>query len=348
MRQLEWLVVKDNWLHETAHFWKTAPEVTSGEIAPGDIKTEVFFFPASQVAETEGTYTNTQRMLQWHFKAAEAPGDCRTDVWFTYQLGKRLKQLYRESNAPRDQGFTNLTWDFEHEDPKERERGEPDARKILKEINGYYSGDPGTHLAGFADLKDDGSTTCASWIYSGVFPAPERNLAARKEPDPPGQRGAQLNWGFAWPANRRLLYNRASADLAGQPWSERKKWVWWDLLQKKWVGYDSPDFAATKPPSTPAKPGATGMDALSGGDPFILKSDGRGWLFVPTGLVDGPLPTHYEPAESPVVNPLYRQQASPVLKYWNRRGNELVALGDARFPHIITTYRLTEHYLAGA
>src|SRR5687768_5809965 len=111
MRKLEWLVVKDNWLHETANFWQTAPEVASGEIRPEDIKTEVFFFPASQVAETEGTYTNTQRMLQWHFKAAEAPGDCRTDVWFTYQLGKRLKQLYRESNAPRDQAFTNLTWD---------------------------------------------------------------------------------------------------------------------------------------------------------------------------------------------------------------------------------------------
>jgi formate dehydrogenase major subunit len=122
--------------------------------------------------------------------------------------------------------------------------------------------------------------------------------------------------------------------------------VWWD--GQKWTGYDVPDFATTKPPSAKAKPGATGMDALSGADPFILKADGRGWLFVPSGLVDGPLPTHYEPAESPVRNPLYRQQASPVLKYWKQPGNDLVPAGDARFPYVITTYRLTEHYLAGA
>jgi formate dehydrogenase major subunit len=348
MRKLEWLVVKDNWLHETATFWKNAPEVANGQVKPADIKTEVFFFPSAQVAETEGTFTNTQRMLQWHYKAAEAPGDCRTDVWFTYQLGKRLKALYRDSPAPRDQGFRNLVFDYEHDDAGEKARGEPDPRKLLKECNGFYTDDPGRHLATFADLKDDGSTTCASWIYCGVFPAPDRNLAAARQPDPPGVRGAQLNWGFAWPANRRLLYNRASADREGRPWSERKKWVWWDAAQAKWVGYDVPDCTATKPPTAPAKPGATGMDALSGGDPFIMKGDGRGWLFVPSGLVDGPLPTHYEPAESPVKNPLYAQQASPVLKYWKRDDNPLATVGDPRFPYVITTYRLTEHYLAGA
>ena len=346
MRRLEWLVVKDNWLHETANFWKTAPEIKSGEIKTQDIKTEVFFFPAAQVAETEGTFTNTQRMLQTHFKAAEAPGDCRTDVWFTYQLGKRLKQLYADSEAPRDEGFKNLTFDYENDDPQEKERGEPDVNKILKELNGYYSDDPSKHVAGFAALKDDGSTTCASWIYSGVFPAPDKNLAASKQPDPPGQTGAHLNWGYAWPNNRRLLYNRASADPEGKPWSERKKWIWWD--GQKWTGYDVPDFAATKAPTAEAKPGATGMDALSGTDPFILKPDGRGWLFVPSGLVDGPLPTHYEPAESPVSNPLYKQQSSPVLKYWDDPANPVATVGDPRFPYVMTTYRLTEHYLAGA
>jgi formate dehydrogenase major subunit len=346
MNKLEWLVIKDNWIHETANFWKTAPEVVSGDLKVGDIKTEVFFFPAAQVAETEGTFTNTQRLLQTHYKAAEGPGDCRTDAWFTYQLGKRLKRLYADSQAPRDQGFKNMTFDFEHEDPKERQIGEPSAMKLLKEINGYYSSDPARHVAGFADLKDDGSTTCASWIYSGVFPAPDRNLAASKEPDPVGQPGAHLNWGFAWPANRRLLYNRASADPAGKPWSERKKWVWWDGA--KWTGYDSPDFTLTKAPTTPAKPGSIGMDALSGAAPFILKADGLAWLYVPTGLVDGPLPTQYEPAESPVRNPLYKQQSSPVLKYWNEPGNQLAAVADPKFPHVITTYRLTEHYLSGA
>ena len=346
LRQLEWLVVKDNWVQETANFWKTAPEVRDGEISPSDIKTEVFFFPSAQVAETEGTFTNTQRLLQTHFKAAEAPGDCRSDLWFTYELGKRLKQAYADSDHPRDEGFKNLVWEYEHEDPRERQLGEPSAHKILREMHGYLSGRPDQHVLSMADLKDDGSTTCASWIYSGMYPKPDLNLAAKKEPDPPGQPGAHLNWGYAWPSNRRLLYNRASADPEGKPWSERKKWVWWDGAQ--WTGYDSPDFVVTKPPTSRARPGAIGMDALSGTAPFILKADGVGWLYVPTGLVDGPLPTHYEPAESPVRNPLYSQQVSPVMKSWQSDGNRLTAPGDPAFPYVITTYRLTEHYLSGA
>ena len=348
LRKLEWLVVKDNWLHETATFWKSAPEVKAGEVSPADIGTEVFFFPSAQVAEYEGSFTNTFRMLQWHFKASEAPGDCRTDNWFTYQLGKRLKKLYAESALPRDQGFKNLVWDFEPERPY-GPPGEPDAKKVLKEINGYYSAEPGKHLAGFADLKDDGSTTCASWIYCGVYPSPEENRAANRQPDAPGAPGgAQLGWAWSWPANRRIMYNRASADPQGRPWSERKKYVWWDEGKGRWVGYDVPDFPETKPPTAPARPGATGMDALPGTAPFIMKSDGLGWLYVPNGLVDGPLPTHYEPAESVVENPLYKQQSSPVYKYWNVKGNPLAKLGDPRFPYVITTYRLTEHYLAGA
>jgi len=306
----------------------------------------VFFFPSAQVAEIEGTFTNTQRLLQSYFKAAEAPGDCRSDPWFTYQLGKRLRAAYANSTLPRDEPFKRTVFDYEHEDEHERQRGEPSQKKLLKEINGFYSADPSRHVAGFGDLKDDGSTTCASWIYCGVYPAADNNLAAKKEPDPPGQPGAHLNWGFAWPANRRLMYNRASADPSGKPWSERKKWVWWDGA--RWTGYDVPDFGATKAPNAPAKPGAVGLDALSGTDPFIMKGDGRGWLYVPSGLVDGPLPTHYEPAESPVRNPIYKQQASPVYKYWKTEGNPLIAAADPNFPHVITTYRLTEHYLSGA
>ena len=346
LRKLEWLVVKDNWIHETANFWKTAPEVAAGEISPADIKTEVFFFPSAQVAETEGTFTNTQRMLQFHFKAAQAPGDCRSDPWFTFQLGNRLKAMYANSSLPRDIPFKNTTWDFEHEDPNERQHGEPSVKKLLKEMHGYYTDDPSRHLAGFADLKDDGSTTCASWIYSGMYPAPDRLLPANREPDPPGQPGAHLNWGFAWPANRRLLYNRASADPSGQPWSERKKWVWWD--GSKWTGYDVPDFGTTKAPATPARAGGTGLDALGGDQPFIMKGDGVGWLYVPTGLVDGPLPVQYEAAESPVRNPFYKQQSSPVFKFWKQEGNPLAGVADPNFPYVMTTYRLTEHYLSGA
>lgn len=348
LRKLDWLVVKDNWLHETAMFWKTAPEVKSGEVAAADIATEVFFFPSSQVAEYDGSFTNTQRLLQWHYKAAEPPGDCRSDMYFTYELGKRLKALYADSTSPRDEGFKHLVWDYESDDPGDRAKGEPASEKILKEINGYYSDNPGRHVAGAEDLKDDGSTSCASWIYCGVFPAPGENKSANRQADPPGVRGAQLGWGFAWPSNRRILYNRVSADPQGRPWSERKKYVWWDEAQGKWVGLDVPDFPETKPPTYKAPPGATGMDAHDGTDAFILKPDGVGWLYVPEGLVDGPLPTHYEPAESVVRNPLYAQQSSPVLKYWNVDGNTLAGVADPQYPHVITTYRLTEHYLSGA
>ncbi|HXV86419.1 MAG TPA: molybdopterin dinucleotide binding domain-containing protein, partial [Gemmatimonadales bacterium] len=245
----------------------------------------------------------------------------------------------------RDQGFQHLVWDFEPDQPP-LVPGEPDPEKVLREINGYRTGNPEQHLGGFGELRDDGSTTCASWIYCGVFPAPERNLAKRREPDPPGVPGAHLTWGWAWPANRRVMYNRASADPRGVPWSERKKWVWWDGA--KWTGLDTPDFAPAKPPSAQADADGVGLDAHSGASPFIMKPDGVGWLFNPSGLLDGPLPTHYEPAESPVQNALYGRQTSPVLKYWRRDDNTLVEVGDERFPYVITTYRLTEHYLAGA
>jgi formate dehydrogenase major subunit len=365
MRKLDWLVVKDNWLTETAMQWKNGPEITDGSVKVEDIKTEIFFFPATQIGEYEGSFTNTQRMLQWHSKAADPPGDCRTDTYFYYQLGKRLKAKYANSTLPRDEGIRHLVWDFEPDanTPPTSTEG-LDELKILREINGFQTADPTKHLSGFGELKDDGSTTCASWIYCGVFPSWNNNLSARRIPDPPGVRGAELEWGWAWPANRRVLYNRASADPHGNPWSERKRWVWWDATADngrdphtgartapgRWMGYDVPDFALTKAPNAKAKPGGIGLDALAGTDAFIMKTDGRGWLYVPAGLVDGPLPVHYEPLESPVHNQLYKQQSSPVLKWWSRGKpyNAIAPVGDERYPCVITTYRLTEHYLSGA
>ena len=345
LQNLEWLVVKDNFITETASFWNKAPEVINGDIRPEKIQTEVFFFPSSQVAECEGSFTNTQRLLQWHSRALNPPEQCRSDLWFTYQLGLRLKKIYETSNRPQDQGIRNLVWRYDPIEPPEIQ-GEPDAEKILKEINGYKTENPEYHLSGSNELNDDGSTTCASWIYCGVFPAPNQNLSKRRQPDPPGTVGAHLNWGWSWPANRRVLYNRASADPKGRPWSERKKWVWWD--DGKWKGMDVPDFPVDKPPEVSGDPNGRGLDAHSGSAPFIMKPDGVGWLFVPVGLVDGPLPTHYEPAESPLKNPFYAQQTNPVLKYWHRKDNLLASVFDDRYPYIITTYRLTEHYLAGA
>jgi formate dehydrogenase major subunit len=347
LAKLDWLVVKDNFETETAAFWYKSPEVKSSELKPEDVKTEVFFFPSAQVAEMEGSFTNTQRLVQWHHKAVDPPGDCRSDVWFTYHLGKRLQKLYAASELPRDQGIKRLVWNYDPDEPAQDTRivDEPDVHKILKEINGFDTA-TGRHLTSAQELKDDGSTTCASWIYCGIFPTPEQNRAASREPDPPGVVGAQLNWGFAWPSNRRVLYNRASADPTGKPWSERKKWIWWD--GQKWTGADVPDFPLTKAPDTSARPNGVGLEAHSGADPFILKADGKGWLFAPTGLLDGPLPTHYEPAESPVQNPLYKQQTNPVLKYWQRDDNRLAVMGDPHYPYVLTTYRLTEHHLSGS
>jgi formate dehydrogenase major subunit len=345
LRNLRWLVVKDNFITETASFWSKAPEVVNGEVKPEAIGTEVFLFPSAQVAEIAGSFTNTQRLLQWHAKAVEPPENCRSDLWFTYQLGRRLKERYADSTLPRDRGIRHLVWDYESQDSSTTP-GEPDPERVLKEINGFYVEDPQRHLAGADELRDDGSTACASWIYCGVFPAPERNLAKRREPDPPEQEGAHLNWGWAWPANRRMLYNRASADPAGRPWSERKKWIWWN--GERWTGYDVPDFPLHKAPDVPADPQGIGLSAHAGSSPFILKPDGVGWLFVPNGLVDGPLPTHYEPAESPVSNLLYTQQSSPVLKYWQVSGNPLAPVFSGDYPYVMTTYRLTEHYLSGS
>jgi formate dehydrogenase major subunit len=350
LAKLDWLVVKDNFEHETAAFWYNSPEVHRGELRPQDIRTEVFLFPSAQIAEMEGSFTNTQRLVQWKEKAVDPPEDCRDDSWFTHQLALRLKRLYANSTLPRDQGFLNLLWDFDHDPgryPRTRIEGQPDAEKILKEINGYYTATK-AHLSGFDQLRDDGSTTCASWIYCGIFPREGENKARNRVSYPANPAGAQLGWGFSWPDNRRILYNRASARPDGRPWSERKRWVWWDEVQRRWTGFDIPDFPTEKPPNAPAIPGAIGLDAHSGIDPFIMKPDGKGWLYAPVGFEDGPLPVHYEPAESPVVNPLYpRQSWSPVLKYWNRADNMLVPQGDPRYPYVITTYRLTEHHLTG-
>jgi formate dehydrogenase major subunit len=355
LANLDWMVVRDFFETETAAFWKDSPEVKAGQLNSADIKTEVFFLPAAHNAEGVGSFTNTHRLLQWNEKAADPPNDARTDIWFTYNLGTRLKTLYAGSTLPRDQGFLNMTWNYEP-DPNEvaqwKIKDEPDSLKVLKEINGY---DTTTlaHLSGFGTLKDDGSTACGNWIYSGVFPAPDRNLAASRKPD----NYVSLGWGFNWPANRHIMYNRASARPDGQPWSDRKRYVWWDpnappaagtTTPGAWVGYDVPDFTVNKPPTAPADDNGVGLAWQSGTDPFIMHADGRAWLFVPTGLVDGPMPTHYEPAESPVQNPVYpKQQNSPVFIYFNRPDNPLAQVGDPQYPYALTTYRLTEHYLSG-
>ena len=363
LKRLDWMVVRDLYEIETAAFWHRGPVPHPNAVNPATIKTEVFFLPAAASTEKEGSFTNTQRLIQWRDKAIDPPGDARSDLWFVYHLGKRLKELYAESRERRDRAIQALTWDYEREEPEEDTRilDEPDALLVLKEINGYYVRPPqpegekqgeqrvyglrdAPHVPTFAALKSDGSTACGSWIYSGVYPEPGKNRAASRD----GEGDTFLDWGFAWPANRRILYNRASADPQGRPWSERKKYIWWDEEHKKWTGYDIPDFPVNKPPDFQPKPGASGMDAHTGSDPFLMKPDGRAWLFAPKGLKDGPLPAHYEAAESAVHNAIYRQQSNPTAQYFrDRADNRLAEVGDEHYPVVITTYRLTEHHVSG-
>jgi formate dehydrogenase major subunit len=376
LSKLKWLVVKDLFETETASFWKDSPEVKAGKLNPADIQTEIFFMPAAAAPEMDGSYTNTQRLVQWHDKAIDPPDDARSDIWFTVQLGLRLKALYKDSTNPRDDGIKALTWEYidEEENARWQIKDEPSATLVMKEINGYFT-DTRLPVRGFGDLKDDGSTACGGWIYSGIFAPDDQhpegiNRAALREKG----RWISPKWAFAWPANRHVLYNRASADPAGNPWpkearlarefdpsGQAKGFIWWDpegetrdpqgnITRGKWTGIEGevPDFPVTKSPTTQPKPNGVGLDFHGGADPFIMKADGKAWLFAPSGLTDGPLPTHYEPAESPVENMLYKQQNNPVFRHYAIEGNPLAKVGDPAYPYILSTYRLTEHHLSGS
>ena len=344
--KLEWLVVKDIFLTETAEFWK-APGITAKEI-----KTEVFFLPAAPAAEKDGSLTNTMRLIQWHEKAVNPPGDVTSDAEFFVNLARRLQKLYAASKKDRDQGFLATKWEY-GDNPKE-----PNMELVLKEVNGYATQEitdkdgkvvykKGQALNSFAHMTDDGKTAGGCWIYTGVtVEGPDGKLINKANLRKPADDKDYLahGWGFAWPANRRILYNRASADLQGKPWSEKKKLIWWDPeapgqepeKKGKWVGLDVPDFNAFLAP-----------DAKNGDKPFIMRADLVAAFFGP--LNDGPFPEHYEPVESPTKNLLSKQQMNPVAKIWNvpDQKNDLVPLGSPDYPYVVTTYRLTEHHLSG-
>ena len=345
MAKLDWLVVRDFNLIESATWWKDGPEIQSGELSTEDIATEVFFFPAAAHTEKDGSFTNTNRMLQWHHAAVEPAGDARSDLWFTYHLGRRIRERLAGSTDEMDAPVLDLTWDY----PTQGRIEEPDAQAVLAEVNGHAA--DGAPLERYEQLRDDGSTACGCWIYCGVFKDGVNQADRRKPWNEQSWVGAE--WAWAWPANRRTLYNRASADPDGRPWSERKALVWWDTDEGRWTGYDIPDFPPTLAPGHRPPPGARGVAALAGDDPFILQSDGKGWLYTPAGLLDGPLPTHYEPEESPFRNALYpRHSRNPVRGQYQRSPHNLYQPsgdepGAGVYPYVVTTYRLTEHFTAG-
>jgi len=341
LSKLKWLVVRDMVETETASFWYDSPEVRRGELDPKSIATEVFLMPAAGQAEKSGMFTNTQRLLQFHNKAVDPPGDARSDTWFIYHLGRLLKDKAARNRSARNEPMNALQWNY----PTEGPTAEPKIDEIDWEINGFTWTDRKL-IKSYKELKSDGSTACGCWIYAGFHPEPTLNKANQREPKDYLGHG----WGFAWPNDSRVIYNRASAAPDGKPWSEKKKLVWWDEQKKTWTGLDRPDFDLRKSPDHPGDlRNGKGVDALPGDAPFILHSDGVAWLFVNSGLKDGPLPAHYEPLESIISNPLYPDHGTnPAAQTKQRPDNPYAKQpNDPRFPYVLSTYRLTEHHTAG-
>jgi len=312
MENLDWMVAADLWETETASFWK-GPEVD-----PKKIKTEVFLLPAAASFEKEGSITNSGRWAQWRYQAVNPPGQAKDDLWILNAIFTRVQNLYKKEGGKFPEPITKLAWNYgEH----------PSSHTVAKEINGYNQ-TTGKLLANFTKLKDDGTTMCGNWLYSGSY-TEDGNMMARRELDDPTGIGLYPKWTWCWPVNRRIIYNRASCDTKGNPWNPDKYVIKWN--GEKWVG-DVPDYGKTVPPEKNV--GA-----------FIMKPEGHARIFG-MGLADGPFPEHYEPVESPVKNMISSVQIDPIVKVWD---SEMDKIGTSdTFPIIATTYRVTEHWQTGA
>jgi formate dehydrogenase major subunit len=330
LSKLKFLVVMDPLETETARFWENHGE--HNDVDPSKIQTEVIQLPTTCFAEDEGSLTNSGRWIQWHWAGGTPPGEARDDIWIMAQIFNRLKALYRKDGGAFADPILNLHWPYK--DPQR-----PTPEELAKELNGYVVADvpdpndpaklllqAGKQVPAFAALRDDGSTACGCWIYSGCFNEAGNNMARRDTSDPDNT-GAYLKWSFAWPANRRILYNRASADINGKAWDPSRKLIEWDGA--KWAGYDVPDIAPTARPETVM--------------PFIMNPEGVSRLFTRGMLRDGPFPVHYEPFESPVVNVVAPKiRGNPVARVFK---GDMEQFGDAKeFPYAATSYRLTEHF----
>ncbi|MGH7424576.1 MAG: molybdopterin dinucleotide binding domain-containing protein, partial [Candidatus Methylomirabilales bacterium] len=328
LSKLKWLVVVENAETETAIFWK-APRELEGP-PPAQISTEVFLLPAANFAEKDGTFTNSARWLQWKWKALDPPGQARADQEILARLFLAVRDLYQKEGGALPEQVTSVGWNYTNP-------VRPDLAEVLKEMNGTALQDlkdpkdptrvlklAGQQLDGFHELRDDGSTMCGNWVHSGVYTQAGNNAQRRDNADPTGL-GMFHNWAFSWPANRRVMYNRAAADAEGRPWDPTRAGIRWS--GEKWVG-DVPDTKAD------AAPGTFGA--------FMMMPEGVARLFTPT-LADGPFPEHYEAVEAPVANPLHpKVTANPVASHF--RSDKDVYGSKEEFPIICTTYRLTEHF----
>ena len=322
LEKLDWLVCTDIWETDTSIFWKR-PEVN-----PKNIKTEVFLLPMASSVEKEGSVSNSGRWAQWRYKAQNPPGDAITDLDFVDRLFKEIRSLYQEDvkagkKAALPDPILKAYWNYTPEG-----HHECDPHMVAREINGFTwksNDERGDLLANFTKLKDDGTTASGNWLYSGSYNEDGNNMARRGKKDKTGM-GMYHEWSWCWPVNRRIIYNRASVDLKGQPWDPEKPVIRWN--GSKWVG-DVPDGGA--PPGKKS--------------PFIMLPEGVGRLFA-KGLADGPFPEHYEPMESPTRNMMNSQKVNPAAVILP---STLSEYGDAaRYPYVATSYRVTEHWQAGA
>ena len=332
LKKADWLVVGEIYPDETSEFWRS-PGISADEMKK--IQTTVYRLPCAGFAEKDGTFTNSARWLQWKNAALPMPGDCRLDQAIVAEIFLQVRELYKKEGGKFPDPILKLAWGYT--DPLN-----PSLAEVLKEINGKTFADAedpvtkvqlkaGQQLPGFAWLKDDGSTACGNWIYCGAF-TEAGNLTARRDSSDPSGLGIHQNWAFSWPANRRVLYNRASCDLQGRPWDPARRQVWWNQAAAKWVGHDVPDFKADSKPK----------DHMG---PFIMNPEGVGRLFAPLGVIaDGPFPEHYEPTENPIENPLHPGQThNPVARRFKTPDDKYGTPKDG-YDIICTTYRLTEHY----
>ena len=332
LKKADWLVVGEIYPDETSEFWK-APGTTADDMRA--IQTTVYRLPCAGFAEKDGSFTNSARWLQWKNAALPPPGDCRLDQAIVAQIFLKVRELYQKQGGKFPDPILNATWSYSN--PQN-----PSLAEVAQEINGKALADvtdpatkqvikAGRQLPSFAWLRDDGSTSCGNWIYSGSWTDAGPQIARRGTEDPSGL-GVYPNWAWSWPVNRRVLYNRASCDLDGKPWDADRRQIWWNETTQKWTGHDVPDF---KPDSNP-------KDHMG---PFIMNPEGVGRLFVPIGAVtDGPFPEHYEPIESPTANLLHPNQShNPVVKKLKTPLDKYGTVADG-FNIVCTTYRLTEHY----
>jgi formate dehydrogenase major subunit len=331
LKKADWLVVGETYPDETSEFWKS-PGITADD--QKKIQTTVYRLPCAGFAEKDGTFTNSARWLQWKNAALPLPAGCVLDQEIVARIFLKVRDLYKKDGGKFGDPILKLAWSYTNP-------SNPSLAEVLKEISGKTlvdAEDPATkvqlkagqQLPGFAWLKDDGTTSCGNWIYSGSY-TEAGNLTMRRDPSDPSGMGVHQNWAWSWPANRRVLYNRASCDVDGKPWDASRRQIWWNEAQQKWVGNDVPDFKVDSKPA----------DHLG---PFIMNPEGVGRIFGPlAAFADGPFPTYYEPVESPVANLIHPgQKNNPVAKRFKTADDQY---GDPKdYTVVCTTYRLTEHY----